>query len=410
MLIARLTLFVFCALFAGAYSEIILDIFIYTLVLIDFSRIVFKQGNVFTLAIFLGWLVPFAISNAFPLTDYILSGSYTSITLSAKCFVLLLYFILDFTSILYFSRRFKRENLKVFILSQGMILIGYAIAHITFIFLSFSSGFKYPIFSGLNLVDDAQLFFNFRGSATFFSLGMLFSFIYRVRMGMSRQRLSYFFLMLDLLYIIENTLYAKRMGIFLLLFGWIIIWIITGFLRLGKAMPRRAFIRGGLGLIVVLSMLSFVRLGLSYEEYFTSGPNVLLVDSLEQFLLFQPVLYMVPNFYNLSDLLSSTLIENFGIIDESLWGSVQSRPWNMRTFLGDNKLGVYFDTAILIAILRFSMYHLKWCFSNEKSVVILAIVLPRMLLLFTGNLFHEIFWYFIFIILVIPLYEKIKFS
>ena len=173
MLIARLTLFVFCALFAGAYSEIILDIFIYTLVLIDFSRIVFKQGNVFTLAIFLGWLVPFAISNAFPLTDYILSGSYTSITLSAKCFVLLLYFILDFTSILYFSRRFKRENLKVFILSQGMILIGYAIAHITFIFLSFSSGFKYPIFSGLNLVDDAQLFFNFRGSATFFSLGML---------------------------------------------------------------------------------------------------------------------------------------------------------------------------------------------------------------------------------------------
>ena len=290
----------------------------------------------------------------------------------------------------------KLHSYKKLKISKHKIFIIQFLSLIVFLVVLILNDFKVPIFSEGEIVDFAKEFFLIPGSSSVFMLSTIGSIIHHIRLKNYSKYTKLLVYFIDSLIVFSMFLSGKRMGIVLLGLSWLFILITNNHKHNFKKYIKSIF-----PIILIIFISSFLRLSQSYENFFMEN-SVLNIQSLEQFLLIQPLLYIIPNFHNLNMVLEN-FINLVPFTDSNFYEVIISQPWNMTTFFGDLRSYSFFiNFLIIIFILLIIRRSYKNINFSEKNFLIISYLIPKLFFLFAGNLFDFMTFYFLIIILIIP--------
>jgi len=348
----------------------------------------------------LGWLLPSTIAFVVPTSFLFYKTSYNyylSVSVKVFCLILTLFMF----AVLYNKKIKKIDGFSFSVLkvTRSKLFMVQYISLFSFVLISFLNDFQFPIFAREEIVEKARDFFIIPGSSTLFNLAAIGSFIHHMRLENYSKIKKFSVYFLDLAILFSFFLTGKRMGIALVSLSWFIIYV--------NCNPKFKFRKLVVIIVPIITLFlisSYIRLTLSFQNYFLDSNTVLNIKSLEEFLLIQPLLYLIPNFHNLEIILFNLNIDYlYPWVNLKFYNSIFEQPWNMTTFFGDFRK---YSFLLNFALLTFFLVIIKTNFTNrnfsEKSLLIISYLLPKLFLLFAGNLFDYMSFYILIIVLLIP--------
>ena len=347
----------------------------------------------------MGFVLPLTIAIFTPTQFIFRTSNYeNNLPVETVIFCLIIYLLL----FIFTLNPIKTNNhpFKSFIKVRSSTLqLIQAIGILTFLVIARLNNFNFPIIQGEDIVESSKEFFSIPGSSTVFMLSYIASIILHARFSFLSRNRIFVVLFFDILFIGCLLLTGKRMGLALLFLSWLFLFMKNDF----KLKKKKIIIYAVFGLTPIL-LSSYLRLSLAYENYFMDDSNVLNIQSLSQFFLIQPLLYIVPNFHNISLVLKEVnFIAFLPFVNRESFELIISQPWNMIGAIADLRS---YPIIINIPILFLFAWLMKKSFEkisfSEKSLVLMCYLYPKFLFLFAGNLFDRLTFYLVIILLITP--------
>lgn len=349
-----------------------------------------------TSAVFIGWVLPSVIA-FYPLHEIaVLTGPVSitahqvALTLSILNLILLVRFDYNWRECI--AVDFRSSNVYR-IVSIGLFLVSFAGYSLALI----GSGFQFPFFQN-EISKAAEDFFR-----TVPFSGLLYSFgeiaaVIAVAILLGRK--SIFRCFKDLLfwflvaYIVLSFLSGKRMALILFLISGISMLML---LRPGLVTLKRA---GFFGVILITFFIinAYYRALYGFENYY-DGLDLVYVDNVYEFTLLQFILYIQPNFYNLSLVIESgdfelglnSLFYFLSDSSGSTYDLVRDRTYNMTTFLAPlvQDFGVYISVILGVLFTAGLLFLKRVSYNSIFLMTLYCLLVSRFSLLFTGDLFFN---------------------